>query len=50
MDHFEIKVGEVNQPLCLPAVECLGLAEIREVLVISEDLNWKGRTVEVVSP
>ena len=50
MDHLEIKVSEVNQPPHLAAVEHLGLAEIREVLVISEDLNWKGGAMEVVSP
>ena len=50
MDHFEMKVIEINEPSCLTMVECLGLLEINEVFVISEDLHWEGRTMEIVSP
>ena len=28
MDHFEVKVSEVNKPACLAAVKRLGLTEI----------------------
>ena len=34
MDHFKVKVGKVDEPACLLSVECLGLAEVGEVLVI----------------
>ena len=50
MDHFEIKVSEVNEPLCLMTVECLGLSKVGEVLVISEHLHQKERSMEVMSP
>ena len=31
VDHFEVKVCEVDKPTCLSAVERLGLSEIGEV-------------------
>ena len=34
----------------MPAVERLGLAEVGEVFVISEDLYREGGTVEIVVP
>ena len=36
--------------MCLSAIERLGLAEIGEVLVVSEDLYGKGGTMEIVAP
>ena len=50
MDHFKIEVGEVEEPARLLAVECLGLVEVGEVLVISENLHWKGRAMKVMAP
>ena len=50
MDHLEVKVGEVNEPACLAAVECLRLAEIGEVLVVSKDLHREGGAMEIVAP
>ena len=50
MDHFEVKVGEVNEPLCLAAVKHLGLLEVGEVFMISEYLHQKGGAMEVVMP
>ena len=50
MDHFEVEVGEVNEPACLAAVECLGLAEIGEVLVVGKDLHREGGAMEIVAP
>ena len=50
MDHFEIEVSKVNQPPCLVTVECLGLPEIGKILVIHENLYWKGGTVKVMPP
>ena len=50
MDHFEVKVSEVNEPACLAAVKCLGLTEIGQVLVVGEDLYWEGGAVEIVAP
>ena len=50
MDHFEVKVSEVNEPARLAAVKCLGLTEIGQVLVVGEDLYWKGGAVEIVVP
>ena len=34
----------------MAAVECLGLAEIGKVLVVSEDLHRKGRAMKIVAP
>ena len=50
MDHFEIKVGEVNEPAYLLAIEQLGLVEIGEILVIHKDLYQKGEAMKVVAP
>ena len=32
------------------AVEVVGLAEVGQVFMISEDLNWSGRAEEVMAP
>ena len=50
MDHLEVKVSKVNEPTRLAMVKCLGLTEIGQVLVVSEDLYWKGGAVEIVAP
>ena len=50
VDHFQVKVGEVNEPTCLAVVERLGLAKIGKVLVVSENLYWEGGAMEVVAP
>ena len=50
MDHFDIKVSEVNEPARLSAVEHLGLSEVGEVLVISENLHGERRAMEVMAP
>ena len=42
MDHFEIKISKVNEPTCLAMIECLGLLEVDEIFVVSEDLYWEG--------
>ena len=50
MDHFEVKVGEVNEPACLAPVECLGLVEVGEVFMVGEDLYRERRAMEVMAP
>ena len=50
MDHFEVKVGEVNEPVCLLMIKRLGLADVGEILVISEKLNRKRGTMKAMSP
>ena len=50
MDHLEVKVGEVDEPSCLLAIERLGLAEVGEVFVVYENLYQERRAVEVVMP
>ena len=50
MDHLEVKVSKVNEPSCLAAVECLGLAKVGEVFVVGEDLYGKRGTMEVMVP
>ena len=50
MDHLEIKIGEVDEPSCLSAIERLGLAKVGEVFVVCENLYWEGRAVEVMMP
>ena len=50
MDHFQVEVGEVNEPMGLPLVEVLGGTEVGEVLVVGEDLDREGGSMEVVPP
>ena len=50
MDDFKIKIGKVKQPPCLVMVEVLGLTEVHQVLVVSNDLDRERRAVEVVPP
>ena len=50
VDHFQVEIGEVNEPTGLPPVKVLGGTEVGEVLVVGEDLDWEGGSVEVVSP
>ena len=50
MDHLKVEVGEINEPACLAAVECLRLAEISKVLGVGEDLYGEGGAVEIVTP
>ena len=50
MDDFEVKISEVEQPSCLATIEVLCLIEVRQVLVVSEDLDREGGSVEIVSP
>ena len=50
MDDFEIKISEVEQPMRLATVKVLCLMEVRQVLVICEDLDEKWGSVEVVPP
>ena len=50
VDHFQVEVGEVNQPLCLSAVERLGLAEISKIFMVGEDLHREGGTMKIVTP
>ena len=45
MDDLEIKVSKVEQPLCLVAVEVLGLMEVCQVLIVSKDLNGERGTM-----
>ena len=50
MDHFQVEVSEVDEPLGLLTIEGLGRAKVGEVFVISEDLYGEWEPVEVVSP
>ena len=49
MDDFEIKIGKVEQPLDLLAVKVLGLTEVCQVLMVSEDLDMEGGSMEIMS-
>ena len=50
VDHFEVKVCQVNEPTRLSAIERLGLSEVGEVLMVSEDLYREQGAVEVMAP
>ena len=50
VDHFQVKVREVDEPAGLSSVEVLGGTEVGEVFVVGEDLNWERGSVEVVPP
>ena len=50
MDHFQIKVSEVDEPTGLSSVEGLGGTEVGEIFMVSEDLYRERGPVEVVLP
>ena len=50
VDHFQVEVREVDEPTGLSSVEVLGGTEVGEVFMVSEDLDWEGGSMEVVSP
>ena len=50
MNHFQVEVGEVNEPTGLSPVEVLGGTEVGEILMVSEDLDGKRGSMKVVSP
>ena len=50
MDHFEVKVGEVDKPARLSSIKRLGLSKVGEVFVVSEDLHREGGAVKIVAP
>ena len=50
VDHFQVEVGKVNEPMGLSSVEVLGGTEVSEVLMVGEDLDREGGSMEVVSP
>ena len=50
MDHFQVEIGEVNEPTGLLPVKVLGGTEVGEVFVVGEDLHQEGGSMEVVPP
>ena len=48
MDDLQIEVCKVKQPLHLVTVEVLGLMKVCQVLVVSEDLDREGGSMEVM--
>ena len=46
----EIEFGQVEQPSGLPAIQIARLAEVCQVLVISQDLDHGRGTEKVVAP
>ena len=50
VDHFQVEVGKVDEPMSLSSVEVLGGTEIGKVLMVGENLDREGRPVEVVAP
>ena len=50
MDHIEIKVCKIKKPVSLVMIQVLGLVKVCQVLMISENLDGKGRTLEIIFP
>ena len=48
--HFEVKVGEVDEPARLSAIKRLGLSKVGEVFMVCEALHGKGGAVEIMAP
>ena len=42
---LEVKIREIKEPAGLSAVQVLWLLEVREVLVVGEDLYWVRRAM-----
>ena len=50
MDHFQVEVGKIDEPMGLSTVEVLGGTEVGEVFMIGKDLDRKWGSMEVMSP
>ena len=50
VDHIEIKVCKIKKPMSLVMIQVLGLVKVCQVLMISENLDGKGRTLEIILP
>ena len=50
MDHLQVEVSKVDEPTCLAAVECLGLAKVGKVFVVGEDLYGERGAMKVMAP
>ena len=50
MSKMEVEVLEEHHPACLSVRQLLWLAEIREILMISEENDWVTRALEVMLP
>ena len=50
MDNLQVEVSEIKQPLGLTAVKVLGLMEVYQLLMVSEDLYGESGAMEVMSP
>ena len=46
----EVELGEVLRPAGLTVGQDLGAGEILQVLVVGDHIDWRGGTLEVVSP
>jgi len=44
-----VEARKIFQPSCLTMHEDLGCGEVLEVLVVSNDIDWGARTLEIVS-
>ena len=49
MDDLQIEICKVKQPSCLATIKVLRLMEVCQVLVIHEDLDGEGGSMEIVS-
>ena len=50
VDDFQVEIRKVKQPSCLATVKVMGLMEVRQVLVVGEDLDGERGSVEIMSP
>ena len=50
VDHIEIKVCKIKKLVSLVMIQVLGLVKVCQVLMISENLDGKGRTLEIILP
>ena len=50
MDEGVVKLGQIEGPLGLMAIQCLGRSEVREVSVVIQDLDCVFSSFYYVSP
>ena len=50
MDDSQIEICKIKQPSCLATIEVLCLMEVCQILVVHEDLDGEGGSMEIVSP
>ena len=50
MDHCEVEICKVQEPVSLASIQGLRFAEVGQIFVVRENLDWERGTMEIVPP